>query len=222
MIFFLVDKVALATQQAKFLQQTCPGKIGLLYGALGVDNFQPSQWAEIYRIYDVVVMTAAILKDCLARGLISISSISLLIFDECHHAQKAHPYAQIQEFYHASKPCQRPKIFGMTASPVGSHGRPDLVAAKLEMTLDARICVPDLISFASTVVRPKEFICFYQSRDSPDVAKTNLARVHELLLPFKVMHRSLKTVGDAGLTISPMLCLHFNHLQVIIWGSGLL
>lgn len=32
LIFFVVDKVALAIQQAEFLQRTCPGRIGVLYG----------------------------------------------------------------------------------------------------------------------------------------------------------------------------------------------
>lgn len=49
----------------------------------------------------------------------------MLIFDECHHARKSHPYNFIMtEFYHnktMAKP-ERPIIFGMTASPAKNSG----------------------------------------------------------------------------------------------------
>ncbi|PPD66653.1 hypothetical protein GOBAR_DD36471 [Gossypium barbadense] len=52
--------------------------------------------------------------------------VSLMIIDECHHATGNHPYAKIikvenpnPEFYHK---LNKPKIFGMTASPVVSKG----------------------------------------------------------------------------------------------------
>ena len=45
--------------------------------------------------------------------------MQLIIFDECHHATHYHPYnILMQEFYWVLPMAQRPKIFGMTASPV--------------------------------------------------------------------------------------------------------
>jgi superfamily II DNA or RNA helicase len=49
----------------------------------------------------------------------------LLIFDECHHARKDHPFCCImKEFYHVLDldRSQRPKVFGMTASPSSDIG----------------------------------------------------------------------------------------------------
>ena len=44
--------------------------------------------------------------------------INLLVFDEAHHAKKDHAYARIiKDFYVPLPKFQRPKVFGMTASP---------------------------------------------------------------------------------------------------------
>ncbi|ORY78132.1 hypothetical protein BCR37DRAFT_112367 [Protomyces lactucae-debilis] len=162
--FFLVDKVALAMQQSEFLQSSCPGEIGFLYGALGVDNYSKTQWIDIYDKHHAIVMTAQILVTCLARGFISMSEISLLIFDECHHAASNHPFALILRVYHEAKHDDRPRIFGMTASPVSSRKTPLTVIEKLEATMDARVCTPSLSSsLSSLVVRPEEIILRYDT-----------------------------------------------------------
>ncbi len=40
--------------------------------------------------------------------------------DECHHARKNSPYSQIMQLYRLAV-SERPKIFGMTASPVNNR-----------------------------------------------------------------------------------------------------
>ncbi|KAK5773170.1 hypothetical protein PVK06_049475 [Gossypium arboreum] len=69
-------------------------------------------------------MTPQILLDALWKAFLSLEMVSLMIIDECHHATGNHPYVKImkvgnpKEFYH--KLNNKPKIFGMTASPVVS------------------------------------------------------------------------------------------------------
>jgi hypothetical protein len=54
---------------------------------------------------------------------LQMQQIGLLVFDEAHHCSKDHPYAQIMEdFYHTAELEQRPKVLGLTASPIGLHG----------------------------------------------------------------------------------------------------
>jgi hypothetical protein len=53
----------------------------------------------------------------LSRGFMSLErNVCLLMFDECHHAWKNHPYRLImQEFYHTIEMAEaRPKVLGMT------------------------------------------------------------------------------------------------------------
>jgi endoribonuclease Dicer len=43
--------------------------------------------------------------------------VNLLIFDECHHAKKNHPFNVIMAEFYRPLTDDKPKIFGMTASP---------------------------------------------------------------------------------------------------------
>lgn len=57
--------------------------------------------------HNVVVMTAQILVNALKSDIrgerVELKDISLLLFDECHHAHKEHPYNNIMETYLALK-----------------------------------------------------------------------------------------------------------------------
>ena len=57
--------------------------------------------------HNVVVMTAQILVNALKSDVrgerVDLKDISLLLFDECHHAHKEHPYNSIMENYLALK-----------------------------------------------------------------------------------------------------------------------
>jgi ERCC4-related helicase len=72
-----------------------------------------------------------ILLSLLRHAQLSISDIDLIIFDECHHCVGNHPYAVIMnEFYHPAPSYTRPRIFGMTASPLAQS------SAKMKETMD--------------------------------------------------------------------------------------
>jgi len=60
--------------------------------------------------------------DLLMHGFIKMEDIDLLIFDECHHTDQEHLYNLIMKdyFFHEFdyKTVKRPKILGLTASPI--------------------------------------------------------------------------------------------------------
>lgn len=74
--------------------------------------------------------------------------INLLIFDEAHHAKKDHPYARIiKDFYaQVEDKSKRPKIFGMTASPVDTRQNVKKAAAELEAILNCQIATASDLS----------------------------------------------------------------------------
>ena len=95
----------------------------------------------------------------------------MLVFDECHHAVKNHPYNCImREFYHPikSSPQQKtlPKIFGMTASPIlakfNTHESSVEKLKELQRNLDCLIMtVRDRAELDQFVARAKETIVEY-------------------------------------------------------------
>lgn len=70
----------------------------------------------------VLVMTADVLYNCLTHAMMAMKDINLICFDEAHRAKKSHVYVRIiRDFYVSELENRRPKIFGMTASPVDSR-----------------------------------------------------------------------------------------------------
>jgi endoribonuclease Dicer len=113
-------------------------------------------------------------QNILDHGNMSLSKISLLILDEvydnlnqCHHAKSNHPYNQIMNVHYRSCPKdQRPKIFGMTASPVAQRlGAFEAIQA-LEETLCAEaITAPNLVELSQHLSRPVERFVEYDNGD---------------------------------------------------------
>lgn len=66
--------------------------------------------------------------------------MSLMIFDECHHARKNHPYNGIlREYFQVSPPSRRPKVFGMTASPIWNPKDALGSLSTLEANMNAKV-----------------------------------------------------------------------------------
>lgn len=53
--------------------------------------------------YNIVVMTPQILLNGLIAGRISITDLTFLVFDECHHTKQKNPYNCIMGFYRKTK-----------------------------------------------------------------------------------------------------------------------
>ncbi|KAJ9052737.1 Dicer-like protein 1 [Entomophthora muscae] len=141
-VVYLVNNVHLAKQQSKVIQDFAPDiPVGLLYSDCGISFGSKEAWQGYAHSIEVLVLTAQIFLNVLRHGLLRITQTSLLIFDECHHARKNHPFNMIMhEFYRHANP--RPQIFGMTASPTNSNQALDLAQYELTHNLDSAIIVP--------------------------------------------------------------------------------
>ncbi|KAL1840707.1 hypothetical protein VTJ49DRAFT_202 [Mycothermus thermophilus] len=139
--FFLVDKVALVFQQHAVLERNLDFPVEKLCGDDMIENEPKEFWNTTIENNMAIVCTAEVLNQGLHRSYIRMDQINLLVFDEAHHTKKNHPYARIIKDFYAemddSKP--RPRIFGMTASPVDAHIDPKVAIAELEALLHSRI-----------------------------------------------------------------------------------
>ncbi|KAL7627847.1 Dicer-like protein 1 [Parahypoxylon ruwenzoriense] len=159
--FFLVDKVALVLQQYEVLKANLDHPIERFYGDIGDSMLSYDFWKQKAEGSMVIVCTAAILLSCLHHSFIKMEQINLLIFDEAHHTKKNHPYARIIKDFYAlleQEEQRRPRILGMTASPVDAKTDVTTAAAKLEGLLHSEIAtVADpAIYTKSSINRPIE------------------------------------------------------------------
>lgn len=112
--FFLAPTRQLVVQIAAKIRQTSSLSVTALY-ASSTDLWDAGQWQRELQRTQVLVCTPEIVRNMLFKGCVGFSSMNLLVFDECHHVTKRHPYAQIMNMYDQQQ--AKPRILGTTACP---------------------------------------------------------------------------------------------------------
>ncbi|KAG0373178.1 Dicer-like protein 1 [Mortierella sp. AD032] len=158
--FFIVNKVPLVFQQHAYIVHNSDIKAEAICGAMDADNFKEDRWNSIFQEFEVVVITGQILLNILAHAFLKIDLCSILIFDECHHATGKHAYRQIMTMFYPEAQ-EKPKIFGMTASPPKDKGSATFAATHLEETLDAHIITASYDEVLQYTQRPRERVVYY-------------------------------------------------------------
>ncbi|XP_028790121.1 endoribonuclease Dicer homolog 3a [Neltuma alba] len=163
LIIFLAPTVHL---QFKIIKDLTNFDVEEYYGAKGVDTWNLERWEKEINDHDVLIMTPQILLDALRKAFINIETVCLIIIDECHRATGNHPYAKImKEFYHKAN--VKPKIFGMTASPVIKKGVSSTMDCKgqiseLENILESEIyTIEDRTEMDACIPSAKESCRYY-------------------------------------------------------------
>lgn len=96
-IVFFVPTVGLVEQQRRMFQRYLSTLKTL---ALSGDQDSKLPLRELTPKYDVLVMTPQIMQNSLLEyDVQSLGLFTLLIFDECHHTNKNHPYNGIMGHY---------------------------------------------------------------------------------------------------------------------------
>ncbi|KAI0132078.1 hypothetical protein BJ170DRAFT_612321 [Xylariales sp. AK1849] len=140
--FFLVDKVSLVHQQWRVLKANLDHNVAKFHGELVGKMVTHKFWDQQFKDNVAIVCTADILLRCLHHSYFRMDQINLIIFDEAHHAKKNHPYSRIiKDFYVDLEKDnhRRPRILGMTASPVDAKTDLATAAAQLEGLLHSEI-----------------------------------------------------------------------------------
>ena len=119
-IVFLACNVLLVNQQLRVLRNHLPSNVRI--ESMSGDDTKEIPFVELFEKNDILVVTPKILLNSLQGKCIVIDQASLLLFDECHHTNKAHAYMKIMTRYLAMKidsaksGRKLPQIVGMTAS----------------------------------------------------------------------------------------------------------
>jgi len=163
--FFLVPSVNLVFQQFGVLQTNLDYEAVKIYGALGVDLWNREKWDKLFLENKIIVCTPEVLHMCLGHGFVRMDQINLLIFDEAHHAKLSHPYSKIlRDYYVSLEENQRPRIFGMTASPVDVKADNEDVqsaASNLENILHSKIATISTQHLGRFTSKPEEKLEVY-------------------------------------------------------------
>ena len=169
-IFFVCD-TALINQQKKHIEEILKIEVGTIQGKK--DKKSKSDYEAFikkWKAFNVFVAIPSIIYKILSCGFINIFQITMLIFDECHHANLDHPYNKImEEFYFFYKKLNKPilkfpRIYGLTASPMKTriNGNSYRAAAndalvKLSENLDSVIIIdPEVINFGQKQIDEQE------------------------------------------------------------------
>lgn len=161
-VFFLAKTVHLARQQARFLDNNLPHPVISLFGESNENLWRRAEWDRIFNDHHVVVCTPAVLDNCLTHSYLKMDQICLLIFDEAHHCKKNDPYAKIIRGHYNNATARRPRIFGMTASPVDSNGNIEQVVRDLEFMLQSKIVTTTNLSVAEYAPRAEDIRWYYR------------------------------------------------------------
>ncbi|PHH50670.1 Dicer-like protein 1 [Ceratocystis fimbriata CBS 114723] len=168
--FFLVEKVPLVHQQFHVIISNLPYAATRIWG--GSDNRPRTkeEWSSDMKSNMIIVCTAAMLQKALASTYVKMCQVNLLVLDEAHHAKKNHPYARLIKDYYLCEPeATRPRILGMTASPVDTQEDIQLAAQDLEMLLCSTISTVREGTLSTDVATPNHnhFKVYYDCLEPP-------------------------------------------------------
>ncbi len=172
-VIFVVKTQQLAFQQRNKLEEYLEGA-----SVVEIAGESESPVCSTLPQVDIVVCTSGKLHRELLCEDIKISSVTLLILDECHHATKEDMYAAIMEHYLIEKQLpssNTPQVIGMTASPgAGSGKTPSLfqaishqqkLCARLDATSGIKCVEAQKHDLSKHVCEPNHTVFALQQRD---------------------------------------------------------
>lgn len=153
---------------------------------MNVDLWDERKWEKEFNENNVLVMTAEIFLNLRNHGFIQLSQVNLLIFDECHHAKKMHPYRQIMQTFDYKR-TDNPKILGLTASVVNEKvkdfGNLESEIRELECTLQSTCETSQDEEVARFAAKPREEVLTYSNYNMMDDSHILTQTLQDVLAP---------------------------------------
>ena len=172
-------------QQAKAIELHTALKVKPFCGEMGVDFWSKDDWLKHFEENHVLVMTHQIYLDLLLHAKIELNRANLLVFDECHHANKKHPFKKIMDCFSYFPKEDYPRILGLTASVVGKKVKPHQIPSEVKALESTMRCKCETASDPNVVekygAKPKENIQVFSSEHSDGVANYLEAKFRSVL-----------------------------------------
>lgn len=124
---FIVDRVPLAFQQGEALRRDT----GLVVISISGENKTTRQIQLLNENrYDILVITAGAFYDLVSvKKKVDVNQFCAVVLDECHHVRNGHVYVKVLKLFTSIQEQLRPRILGLTASPVKVKTYADAVIA---------------------------------------------------------------------------------------------
>ncbi|XP_041450181.1 endoribonuclease Dicer isoform X2 [Drosophila obscura] len=112
---FMCNTVELSRQQAVAVKKFTNLKVGFFVGEQGVDDWSRTKWSHEISESQVLVGTAQVILNMFTQKFMELSSVSIVIIDECHHGTGHHPYHEFMHlFLLADRGTPMPRVVGLT------------------------------------------------------------------------------------------------------------
>ncbi|OMH83450.1 Dicer-like protein 1 [Zancudomyces culisetae] len=200
---YLCNTTVLVEQQGPNIKRETCLSVRIYTGGGNHVGYKKKEWEASWASADVHVMTGQILLNCLRSGYIRISDLGLLVFDECHHSRKSSPYSLImREFYDLAEENDRPRVYGMTASPANSNEAIMDSIQRIEQSLRADIYGTDLSQSLDFCKKNLKYLILDYTVDSKDYSHWVGHTVFEIIRDIKgfkfIQNSALYTIHELG------------------------
>ncbi|XP_052839058.1 endoribonuclease Dicer isoform X1 [Drosophila gunungcola] len=171
---FMCNTVELARQQLVAVRKHTNLKAGLYVGEQGVDEWTRGQWTDEIRDNQVLVGTAQVILDLFTQRHMKLSSLSIVIIDECHHGTGHHPFHEFMRLFLCfGGGMELPRVVGLTGVLIKGNEIKQVAKKLQELETTYRgniITVADTKEMENVMLystKPKEYLLTY-----PDQVQT--------------------------------------------------
>ncbi|KAK6307495.1 hypothetical protein J4Q44_G00226430 [Coregonus suidteri] len=127
---FLVNTASSVIQQAASVRTHSDLQVGEYTSTEKTSSWSGEKWSQEMIENQVLVMTCHVFLHVLKNGVLPLSKLNLVVFDECHLAITDHPYQEIMKLCEGSL-CS-PRILGLTASILNGKCDPSELEQKIQ------------------------------------------------------------------------------------------
>ncbi|XP_067682625.1 endoribonuclease Dicer-like [Haliotis asinina] len=160
-VYLVVSDLA-AEVEWQILQHHTDLTVGKYTSDTNLDDWKQEDWLAELREKQILVMVADVFRTALDNNFLPLSSLNLVIFDDCHLAVGDHHYVHIMDHLSPSSDEEQPQILGLTAAILGSRCNDPSelrnAITSLEAMLHSRAETSMLVISERYGSRPKEVV----------------------------------------------------------------